>query len=59
MFNVLENDCDIVVANVKYVNGIRSKKNDIKDSIWLCNLHKHSLIQVSITPSLEIHQIRE
>lgn len=59
VFNVLENDCDVVVANPKYVKGIRGKKTDIKDSVWLCDLHKHGLVPGSFIPPLEIRQIRD
>ncbi|MFS1511141.1 IS110 family transposase [Chengkuizengella sp. SCS-71B] len=59
VFNVLENDCDVVVANPKYVKGIRGKKTDKKDSIWLCDLHKHGLVPNSFIPSLLIRQIRD
>ncbi|MRN12576.1 IS110 family transposase, partial [Akkermansia muciniphila] len=59
VFNVLENDCNVVVANPKYVKGIRGKKTDIKDSVWLCDLHKHGLVPGSFIPPLEIRQIRD
>jgi len=36
-------DCDVVIANPKYVKGIRGKKTDKQDSIWLCDLHKFKL----------------
>lgn len=59
VFNVLEHDCDVVIANPKYVKGIRGKKTDKKDSIWLCDLHKHGLVPSSFIPPLEIRQIRD
>lgn len=59
VFNVLEHDCDVVVANPKYVKGIRGKKTDKKDSIWLCDLHKHGLVPNSFIPPLQIRQIRD
>jgi transposase len=59
VFNVLENDCDVVIANPKYVKGIRGKKTDKKDSIWLCDLHKHGLVPSSFIPPLLIRQIRD
>jgi transposase len=59
VFNVLEHDCNVVVANPKYVKGIRGKKTDIKDSVWLCDLHKHGLVPGSFIPPLEIRQIRD
>ncbi|MDD2476745.1 MAG: IS110 family transposase [Dysgonamonadaceae bacterium] len=59
VFNVLEPYCDIVVANPKYVKGIRGKKTDKKDSIWLCDLHKHGLVPASFIPPLLTRQIRD
>ena len=59
VFNILENYCDVVIANPKYVKGIRGKKTDIKDSIWLCDLHKHGLVPSSFIPPLSIRQIRD
>jgi transposase len=59
VFNILENDCDVVIANPKYVKGIRGKKTDKKDSIWLCDLHKHGLVPSSFIPPLSIRQIRD
>jgi transposase len=59
VFNILENDCDVVIANPKYVKGIRGKKTDKKDSIWLCDLHKHGLVPGSFIPPLPIRQIRD
>lgn len=59
VFNILEGYCDVVVANPKYVKGIRGKKTDKKDSIWLCDLHKHGLVPGSFIPPLPIRQIRD
>ncbi|MBT2217869.1 IS110 family transposase [Virgibacillus dakarensis] len=59
VFNVLEHDCQVVVANPKYVKGIRGKKTDVKDSVWLCDLHKHGLVPGSFIPPLQIRQIRD
>ena len=59
VFNILEEYCDVVVANPKYVKGIRGKKTDKKDSIWLCDLHKHGLVPSSFIPPLPIRQIRD
>ncbi len=59
VFNILETYCDVIVANPKYVKGIRGKKTDKKDSIWLCDLHKHGLVPGSFIPPLPIRQIRD
>ncbi|WP_309294789.1 IS110 family transposase [Desulfotruncus alcoholivorax] len=59
VFNILETECNVCVANPKYVKGIRGKKTDKKDSIWLCDLHKHGLVPNSFIPPLPIRQIRD
>ena len=59
VFNILETDCNVFVANPKYVRGIRGKKTDKRDSIWLCDLHKHGLVQNSFIPPWQIRQIRD
>src|SRR5665647_3703328 len=59
VFNILEDYCNVVVANPKYVKGIRGKKTDVKDSVWLCDLHKHGLVPRSFIPPLLIRQIRD
>jgi transposase len=59
VFNILERDCNVFVANPKYVKAIRGKKTDIKDSVWLCDLHKHGLVPNSFIPPLFIRQIRD
>lgn len=59
VFNILETECNVFVANPKYVKGIRGKKTDKKDSIWLCDLHKHGLVPNSFIPPLIIRQIRD
>jgi len=59
VFNILETDCRVLVANPKYVKGIRGKKTDKKDSLWLCDLHKHGLVPNSFIPPLAIRQIRD
>jgi len=59
VFNILEDTCRVFVANPKYVRGIRGKKTDKRDSLWLCDLHKHGLVQNSFIPPLRIRQIRD
>jgi len=59
VFNILETECNVFVANPKYVKGIRGKKTDKRDSVWLCDLHKHGLVQNSFIPPWRIRQIRD
>ena len=48
VYNVLENDCTIVLAHPKYVKAIRGKKTDKKDAKWIADLFKHDLVAVAL-----------
>ena len=59
VYNVLENDCMIVLAHPKYVKAIRGKKTDKKDAKWIADLFKHDLVAGSFMPSADIRQLRD
>jgi transposase len=59
VFNVLESECRVFVANPKYVRGIRGNKTDKRDAMWLCDLHKHGLVRNSFIPPKQIREIRD
>lgn len=44
IFNILEDSCNITLANPKYVRVIKGKKTDKKDSVWIADLHKYGLV---------------
>ena len=58
-YNVLENDCTIVLAHPKYVKAIRGKKTDKKDAKWIADLFKHDLVAGSFMPPADIRQLRD
>ncbi len=59
VYNVLENDCSIVLAHPKYVKAIRGKKTDKKDAKWIADLFKHDLVTGSFMPPADIRQLRD
>jgi len=59
IYNILENDCTIVLAHPKYVKAIRGKKTDKKDAKWIADLFKHDLVAGSFMPSADIRQLRD
>ena len=59
VYNVLENDCTIVLAHPKYVKAIRGKKTDKKDARWIADLFKHDLVAGSFMPPADIRQLRD
>ena len=59
IYNILENDCSIVLAHPKYVKAIRGKKTDKKDAKWIADLFKHDLVAGSFMPPADIRQLRD
>ena len=59
VFNILENSCNIVLAHPKYVEAIRGKKTDKKDTKWIADLFKHDLVAGSFMPPADIRQLRD
>jgi transposase len=59
VFNILENDCDIVLAHPKYVKAIRGKKTDKRDAKWIADIFKHDLVAGSFMPPPDIRQLRD
>ena len=59
VYNVLENDCTIVLAHPKYVKAIRGKKTDKKDAKWIADLFKHDFVAGSFMPPADIRQLRD
>ena len=59
IYNVLEKDCNIVLAHPKYVKAIRGKKTDKKDAKWIADLFKHDLVAGSFMPPTDIRQLRD
>ena len=58
VYNVLENDCSIVLTHPKYAKAIRGKKNDKKDAKWIADLFKHDLVAGNFLPPADIRQLR-
>ena len=54
VYNILEQDCSIVLAHPKYVKAIRGKKTDKKDAKWIADLFKHDLVAGSFMPPANI-----
>ncbi len=59
VYNILEKDFNITLANPKYVRAIKGKKTDTKDSIWIADLFKQGYVPGSFIPPMEIRQLRE
>ena len=59
IFNVLEDDFNVTIANPKYIKAVKGKKTDKKDSIWITDLFKHDLCPGSFIPPKSTRNLRE
>lgn len=59
IFNYLEDDFNITIANPKYIKAVKGKKTDKKDSIWITDLFKHDLCPGSFIPPKSARNLRE
>ena len=53
------NSCNVIITHPKYVRAIPGKKTDTKDSVWIADIFKHGLVEVSFMPPLQIRQLRD
>jgi transposase len=59
VFNILEDEFRIVLANPQYLKKIPGKKSDVKDCEWIASLLRCSLIPASFIPPRPIRELRE
>ncbi len=59
VWNVLEGDIHVVVANPKWVSAVKGNKDDTKDSKWIGDLFRMGLVPGSFIPNKNIRVLRE
>jgi transposase len=59
VFNVLEEDFEIILVNARHVRNIPGHKTDKKDSRWISKLLLSGLLKGSFIPPLEIRDLRD
>ncbi len=59
LYNILEEDFEIILANARHVKNVPGRKTDVKDSEWLCKLLRSGLIEGSFIPPKHIRQLRD
>lgn len=59
IWNVLEEDFELILANPRQVKARRGRKTDVQDSEWIAELLRHDLIEASFVPSREQRELRE
>jgi transposase len=59
IFNILEDQFPIVLANPQYLKKVPGKKSDVKDCEWIASLLRCGLIPASFIPPKPIRELRE
>ena len=59
VFNLLEDEINVTIANPKWVKAVQGNKDDAKDSKWIGDLFRLGLVPGSYIPCKEIRILRE
>ncbi len=59
VYNLLEPDFTVILANAQQVKSLPGKKTDRKDGRRLAHFLRHNLIEASFIPPLAIRQLRD
>ena len=59
VFNLLEDEINVTIANLKWVKAIKGNKDDTKDSKWIGDLFRLGLVPGSYIPCKPIRILRE
>jgi transposase len=59
VFNILEPQFEIVLANAFHIKQVPGRKTDVKDCEWIAQLLMHGLIRSSYIPELPIREVRD
>ena len=59
VFNLLEDQINVTIANPKWVKAVKGNKDDTKDSKWIGDLFRLGLVKGSYIPCKAIRILRE
>jgi len=59
VYNLLEDEINVVVASPKWVKAVKGNKDDTKDSKWIGDLFRLGLVPSSFIPPKKIRILRE
>ena len=59
VFNLLEDDINVTIANPKWIKAVKGNKDDTKDSKWIGDLFRLGLVPGSYIPCRDIRILRE
>jgi len=59
IFNILEDEFPVILANPQYLKKVPGKKSDVKDCEWIASLLRCGLIPASFIPPGSIRELRD
>lgn len=59
VWNVLEGDFELVLANAKRIKNVPGRKTDVHDAQWIAQLLRCGLIEPSFVPTEDIRDLRD
>jgi transposase len=59
VYHVLEDSCEILLANAQRIKNVPGRKTDISDSEWIAKLLRSGLIEGSFVPPQDIRELRD
>src|SRR5690625_5122209 len=59
IWNILEENFQLILANAKHVKNVPGRKTDVKDAEWLAKLLRSGLIEGNFVPPEEIRDLRD
>ncbi len=59
VFNILENNYEVMLVNAQHIKAVPGRKTDVKDSEWIAELLRHGLLKASFVPPLGQRELRD
>jgi transposase len=59
VFNILENNFEVLLVNAQHIKAVPGRKTDVKDSEWIAELLRHGLLKASFVPPLGQRELRD
>ena len=59
VFNILENNFEVIVVNAQHISKVPGRKTDVKDAEWIAELMQYGLLKASFIPPVGQRELRE
>lgn len=59
VFNILEEDFEVLLVNARHIKNVPGRKTDKKDSAWIAQLLLSGLLRKSFIPPRDIRELRD